>query len=247
MTTAASHLPSEILQHASATELHTAVHALNPRVAVFDCDGTLWAPDSGSGFMRWTIETGLISPKSIAWLNQRYARYNRGEVNELAICGEMVQVYAGLQVEELRRAAASYFEKFIAASIFLEMAQLVTDLQARGVEIWAVSSTNDWVVEEGLRRFNVPADRTLCARVAIEGGVVTDRILAVPTDQGKVTALNGAGITHPDAVFGNSIHDAAMLSIARCAFPINPSPALVERSAQESWRVYYPSLIRAIE
>lgn len=246
MTTAPSLLPSEILQYASEMELHRAVHGLAPSVAVFDCDGTLWAPDSGSGFMRWTIETELISPESIAWLQERYDRYNRGEVNELTICGEMVQVYAGLRVEELRRAAASYFEEHIAAFIFPEMEQLVTDLQTRGVETWAVSSTNDWVVEEGLRRFNIPANRILCARVASKNGVVTDRILAVPTDQGKVTALHGADITHPDAVFGNSIHDAAMLSIARRAFPINPSAALVERSVRESWCVYYPSLVRTI-
>jgi phosphoserine phosphatase len=47
----------------------------------------------------------------------------------------------------------------------------------------------------------------------------------------------------PDAVFGNSVHDAAMLAIARGAFPVNPTPALVERSAQEGWPVYYPGSV----
>ncbi len=243
MTTA---VPSNLLQYASAADLHAAVYALDPKTAVFDCDGTLWAPDSGSGFMRWTIETGLISPEAIAWLNQRYDRYKRGEVNELAICGEMVQVYAGLREGALRQAATTYFAEHIAPSIFPEMEKLVADLQARGVDIWAVSSTNDWVVEEGVSRFNVPASRVLSARVAVENGIVTDRILDVPTDQGKVTALNRAGITRPDAVFGNSVHDAAMLAIARRAFPINPSPALVERSALESWHIYFPELVRSI-
>ena len=32
------------------------------------------------------------------------------------------------------------------------------------------------------------------------------------------------GVTAPDAVFGNSVHDAAMLAIARRAFPVNPTP-----------------------
>jgi phosphoserine phosphatase len=246
MTIAPSHAPSEILEHATAADLHAAVHALDPKVAVFDCDGTLWAPDSGSGFMRWTIETGLLPPESIAWLDERYARYKRGEVNELAICGEMVQVYAGLREQDLRQAAAIFFEKHVAASIFPEMEKLIADLQAGGVEIWAVSSTNDWVVEEGVRRFKIPANRVLCARVAVEDGIVTDRVLDVPTDLGKVTALNRVGITHPDAVFGNSAHDAAMLAIARRAFPINPSPALVERSVKEHWHIYYPELMRSI-
>jgi phosphoserine phosphatase len=65
----------------------------------------------------------------------------------------------------------------------------------------------------------------------------------VPTDQGKVDSLLRAGIPAPDAVFGNSVHDAAMLAIARRAFPVNPTAALVERSAQEGWTIYYPASV----
>ncbi len=195
--------------------------------------------------MTYTVDTGLLSREAIDWLDGRYRLYKRSEVSELAICGEMVQVYAGLQEAELRRVAREYFRKRVEANIFPEMLELVQTLQSRGTEIWAVSSTNDWVVEEGVTRFGIPANRVLCARVQSVDGVITDRLIDVPTDQGKVTALAGAGITAPDAVFGNSVHDAAMLAIARGAFPVNPSPALVERSSQEGWSVYYPASIRS--
>jgi phosphoserine phosphatase len=84
----------------------------------------------------------------------------------------------------------------------------------------------------------------LAACVEVKDGVVTDVLHDVPTDEGKVAALRGAGVTTPDAVFGNSVHDAAMLEIARRAFPVNPTAALVERSAAESWAVYYPASVR---
>ena len=42
-----------------------SVLALNPQVAAFDCDGTLWFGDSGMKFMYWEIEAGLI-PNDIA-------------------------------------------------------------------------------------------------------------------------------------------------------------------------------------
>jgi phosphoserine phosphatase len=211
---------------------------------VFDCDGTLWSGDAGSSFMRWTIETGLISPEQIAWLNDRYEGYKRREVSELAICGEMVQVYRGLSVATMRDAAAAFFREYIEANIFPEVAELVAELQQNGCDIWAVSSTNDWVIEEGVRRFNIPANRVLAARVETQDGLVTDRILHVPTDEGKVEALRRVGITAPDAVFGNSVHDAAMLSIARGAFPVNPSADLLRRSAVEGWPVYYPASVQ---
>jgi len=238
-----THLAADPASAASLTtsEFHAAVFALDPKIAVFDCDGTLWSGDAGSTFMHWTVESGLLSREAIDWLDARYRGYKRGEVSELAICGEMVQVYQGLREDEMRRAAAQFFSEKVERNIFPEMLALVTELQHRGCEIWAVSSTNDWVIEEGVRRFNIPANRVLSARVAIKNGVVTDRILDVPTDQGKVTALSRVEITHPDAVFGNSVHDAAMLAIARRAFPVNPSTGLLERAAAEHWPVYFPT------
>jgi phosphoserine phosphatase len=193
--------------------------------------------------MRWTMDTGLLSREATDWLNSRYAEYKRGTVSELAICGEMVQIYHGLRESELRSAAATFFSDHIERNIFPEMLKLVTELQRDGVEIWAVSSTCDWVIEEGVQRFNIPANRVLAARVAIDNGRASERLLDVPTDEGKVASLKRAGITAPDAVFGNSVHDAAMLAIARGAFPVNPSAELVQRSAEENWPVYYPASV----
>ncbi len=228
----------------TTAEFHARVHALSPRTAVFDCDGTLWSGDAGSHFMRWSMETGLVSREKTAWLNGRYQGYKRGEVSELAICGEMVQVYAGLPIATLREAAATFFAQHIEQNIFPEMQQLITELHSTGCEIWAVSSTNDWVIEEGVRRFGIPAGRVLSARVASVEGLATDSLIDVPTDEGKVTALHRAGVLAPGAVFGNSVHDAAMLAIARAggAFPVNPSPELTQRSA-EGWPVYYPASV----
>jgi phosphoserine phosphatase len=226
-------------------QFHAAVLSLNPTIAVFDCDGTLWSGDAGSAFMHWTIEKGILSREATDWLDARYRGYQRGEVSELAICGEMVQVYHGLREQEMRTAAAEFFATRIEQNIFPEMLTLIRTLQTRGTDIWAVSSTCDWVIEEGVRRFNIPASRVLSARVSVAADIVTDILLDIPTDEGKVASLSRAGITAPHVVFGNSVHDAAMLAIARTsgAFPVNPTPALLERSALEHWPVYYPASV----
>ena len=246
---------SEIItpRRLTTPEFHARVHALNPTIAVFDCDGTLWSGDAGSAFMHWSIDTKLISPEQISWINSRYEGYQRGTVSEYDICGQMVQLYRGLPEQTLREAAAHFFADYIEPNIFPELAALISELQSNHCEIWAVSSTNDWVIEEGVRRFNIPADHVLAARVEIDNGIITDRLIHVPTDEDKVEALHRVGITAarnpPHAVFGNSIHDAAMLSIARSqtglcgAFPVNPSTALLDRAATESWPVYYPASV----
>jgi len=227
----------------TTAEFYKAVDELSPAVAVFDCDGTLWSGDAGSGFMNWTLEKGLLSREAMDWIDTRYRGYTRGEVSEMAICGEMVRMYRGLGVDEMRRAAREFFASRIERNIFPEMLALIENLRARGTDIWAVSSTNDWVIEEGVQRFGIPPERVLAACVQVNDGMVTDMICHVPTDEGKVEALARVGVTAPDAVFGNSVHDAHMLAIARRAFPVNPSTALVERSAREGWAVYYPASV----
>jgi phosphoserine phosphatase len=195
--------------------------------------------------MTWSMEAGLLSRDASDWIDARHRLYRQDQVSELEICGEMVQVYAGLREEELRRAAARYFAAHIEALIFPEMEALIADLRAAGTEIWAVSSTNHWVVEEAARRFGISLERVLAACVRVQDGVITSDLIDVPTDEGKAGSLRRVGIPAPDAVFGNSIHDAAMLEMAQRPFPINPSPALAELAAQRGWAVFYPEAVLA--
>lgn len=230
----------------TTSAFEAAVREMEPRIAVFDCDGTLWSGDAGSSFMAWSIEAGLLPQETNDWLAGRYDLYNRGGLSEVGICGEMVQVYAGLHEDRMREAAEQFFQERIEALIFPELQRVVADLQRFGCEIWAVSSTNHWVIEAGVQRFNIAPEKVLSARVDVVDGIVTDRVLDVPTDEGKVLALARKGVLRPDAVFGNSIHDAAMLAIARRAFPINPTKALQEQSAGAGWQVYFPASVRSL-
>ena len=69
----------------------------------------------------------------------------------------------------------------------------------------------------------------------------------VPTGEGKAVALKRVGLPHPDAVFGNSIHDLAMLEMARRAFPVNPSPALIAAAAKNGWGYFRPAAAEGIQ
>lgn len=212
----------------------------NPKVAVFDCDGTLWSGDAGSGFLFWSLEQGLVSRSTCDWIDRRYRAYQAGKVSEVEICGQMVQIYAGLRDQELRAAAARYVEEFVRPRIFPEMAALVTALRRTGAGIWAVSSTCRWVVAEAVRDFGIPEDRVLAAEVRVVDGLIGSEIVDVPTDEGKAATLARIGLNAPDAAFGNSIHDLAMLRIARHAFPVNPSPALLQAAAKYGWGYFRP-------
>ena len=224
----------------TADEFERLVLENNPKVAVFDCDGTLWSGDAGLEFMTWSLEQGLVSRSTCDWIDSRHRAYRAGKVSEVEICGEMVQIYAGLRDQELRSAAAEYIQKFVKARVFPEMAGLLENLRRANVEIWAVSSTNKWVVAEGVRDLLIPEDHVLAAEVHVRGGMITSDLVDVPTDEGKAVTLRRIGVPNPDAVFGNSIHDLAMLEIAHHAFPVNPSPALLAAAAKNGWGYFMP-------
>jgi phosphoserine phosphatase len=224
----------------SAVEFIQQVLATRPAIAVFDCDGTLWSGDAGSEFFYWEMERGFIAPELIEPIKLRYREYKAGRVDELAICGEMIQINQGVEHERLCRAAREFFAETVAPRIFPEMRELIAKLAAQGCEIWAVSSTNDWVIEAGAESFGIPRERVLAATLAVENGLVTDRLLRVPTDELKQTAIEEIIARPVDAVFGNSIHDLAMMEKARHAYAIHPNRDLEQRAIELGWTVYWP-------
>lgn len=217
-----------------------SVLALDIKIAVFDCDGTLWAPDSGSGFFYWEQEQGLLSPDVIAWILPRYDDYNAGNVAEEVMCGEMVTVHKGRSRERLEKAARDYWHAHIPATIFPEMHRLTHELKQRGVELWAVSSTNNWVVEVGAEHFGIPREHVLAASIHFENEIATDRLVRVPSGPDKAVAIREVIGSPVDAVFGNSIHDLAMLELAKYPFAINPNSSLRPIALERGWTIYDP-------
>jgi phosphoserine phosphatase len=224
----------------SADELFAAVRNAGPAVVAFDCDGTLWAPDSGRKFLYWSLDKGLVPPARADWARRRYDEYLAGDVAQEVICGEMAQLYAGVSESQMTSAAHEFFNAHIRPQFFVEMVSLVAELHDRQSEIWLISSTNSWVVEQGAAHFRVPADRGLCTRVRIENGIVTDQLLGVPTGPAKVSALRNAGARQPACAFGNSIHDRELLVFAQHAFAINPDPELRTEAEMRGWPVFCP-------
>ncbi len=226
---------------ASQTEFVSGILALSPRVAVFDCDGTLWAGDSGAGFFYWELDRGLIPAEIARWARARYDEYLAGKVGEEQMCGEMVTIHQGIEEAAIRKAAREYFDSEVADRIFPDMAELTRVLRATGCELWAVSSTNNWVVEVGAERFGIPPERVLAACVKTENGRATGTLVHVPSGDGKATALQAVMKPPIDVVFGNSIHDFAMLELAAHPFCINPTPELIGLAQDHRWTVYWPA------
>jgi phosphoserine phosphatase len=225
----------------SATAFVNSVVRLQPAFATFDCDGTLWSGDAGEGFFDWELRRGVVSDDLATAIRARYADYRAGKVSEDDMCGEMVTIHRGLREADINQVAAEYFDEYVKPNIFPEMQELVGRLIDAGSDVWAVSSTNLWVIQAAMRHFGIPSKKILAATVEIDNGVITDRLVRVPSGEGKPRAILDVAKRNPDAAFGNSRWDAAMLSMARNAFAVNPNSDLEKVARAHNWTIYFPA------
>ncbi|HUR36225.1 MAG TPA: haloacid dehalogenase-like hydrolase [Terriglobales bacterium] len=230
----------------NAQQFVEKILAMRPRVAVFDCDGTLWENNSGEDFLEWSMQHKLVSDETAAWMRKRYDEYKAGDVGEAQMCGEMVTMYAGNTVATMEAAAQEFVAEIVAPNLFPEMLELTRRLAAQRCNLWAVSSTNEWVVREGVKTFEIPGDHVLAGTAAIVDDMATKQLTNMPSGDGKATALRNVVVPRHgrmDVVFGNSIHDAAMLRMAEQGFAVNPNPDLEKMAGTYGWTIYWPEKI----
>jgi HAD superfamily phosphoserine phosphatase-like hydrolase len=234
----------------TAKEFIDGVLHLRPRIAAFDCDGTLWAGDAGERFFDWELREDAVFPDRMyreqlsQFWRERYAAYKRGEVEEDTMCGEMVTLHEGIREKLLMEAAVGFFDEFFVRQIFPEMRGLVERLQETGCDIWVVSSSNEWVIRAGMKHFEIPEKRILAAKVEVSDGVATGRLIRVPSGHGKPKALREFAGDQIDAAFGNSRWDTEMIAMAKHAFAVNPNPDLEAVARERGWKIYFPAVPR---
>jgi phosphoserine phosphatase len=186
------------------------------------------------------MKRGIVSAQISDLMRGRYLEYKAGKVSEDAMCGEMVTMHQGMTEAALMKAAWDFMEQSFPGHIFPEMQDLVSRLQKNGCDVWAVSSSNEWVIRAGMKSFGIAEDHILAAKVELENGVITDRLTCIPSGPGKPKALREVVKNEIDAAFGNSRWDADMLAIAKHAYAINPNPDLEAAARQRGWTIYFP-------
>ena len=176
------------------------------------------------------------------WARARYADYRAGKVSEDDMCGEMVTINRGLREAEVLDLARTFFAENFVSRIFPEMKELISRLLELGCDVWAVSSTNEWVIREAMLHVGIAQEKILAAAVAIDNGIIiTDRLTRVPSGPGKPKAILKEIGQIPDVAFGNSRWDAEMLTLARFPVAVNPNPDLEEVARERGWTIYWPN------
>ncbi|MGE4231913.1 MAG: HAD family hydrolase [Bacteriovoracia bacterium] len=198
------------------------IEASKNTIAVFDADGTLWRGDVGESFLKFQIENNLLTAipseaKADPW-SYYWRAVKEGRAREAY--GWPVSWNAGRTSAELSQYCAEFFEGF-SKNIFSPMRWLVEKMQQSKIEVWVVSASMRWIVEEGAKAFGIGVDKVIGASVSVIDGVLTSSLEhPVPYREEKAKLIKrfiGSKNTQGNLSFGagNTYWDKEMVELAK--------------------------------
>ncbi len=196
--------------------------------AVFDADGTLWPEDVNNLLLDYQETHNLRSHSDL--LEEKYkegkGRYNR--------CREFASRQEGFSLEEFKIQSRQVLEK-TPLQVFTFQKKLLKFLKEKEIFIYVVTASLKWLVEEAVKKYNLPIDKVLGMESHIENGKITSKLIEPLTyDLGKREALlQVAGPKKPLLAAGNSPSDLSLLNMAKISFVVNSADSKNENYISE--------------
>ena len=190
--------------------IEKTVQTVDQKMAVFDADGTLWPEDLGHDFFHYQIKHQLIEKPP--WLEQFDSIYKK---NPSQACAFIVQCNQGVLLEDYRQ-WFKYFLKETPLNVFSFQRDLIEILHKLKVQIFIISASPKWLVEEALNHYDLSVHKTIGIETKIVNGKITDQLLLpLSIKEGKVESfLNTTNQTYPFLVSSNSMSDLSLMNIA---------------------------------
>jgi phosphoserine phosphatase len=221
--------------------LNTTLPMTIRKVAVFDCDGTLFGQ-----VPHYLADEALYR---YADLNYR-GREDAFSIEKMAILERMAadgdnvgkpyvedraRFLAGMTPRQVADLGWDCFDESYRGKFYPEMKQLVANLREYGFEVWILTASPEFLYQRFMaEELGIPEVNVIGVKSVVENGVLTDRIiLPVPQDDGKAATIPTFIKTRPLIVGGNSRGDRDMLDLsAGLKIVVNPDDVTV-RPAQD--------------
>ena len=179
-------------------------------VAAFDADGTLWPRDVGKSFFQYQVANRILSKDPQEKFNSIRAEKGR----EMALIW-LAQAQAGFSLKELNQ----WIREFLQQNpfrMFSFQQCLIEWLMSHKVEVFVVSSSLKWVLDQALLPYHIPQQNIVGVQTEVQKGIITDKpILPAPIQADKVPAFQAvAKGARPFLVAGNTLADQALLEFS---------------------------------
>ena len=226
------------------------------KVAVFDCDGTLFgqvpyylADEALYDFAQknYAGKTDKKSKEKMAIVDKLLHGDNVG----VEYVQNRIRFLSGLTPEEIQSIGNDMFQEKYQNKMYPEMKQLLANLKDYDFEIWVVSASPELLYQRFVaEQLGIPEDRILGVRSLVTAdGVVTDQLVyPVPQDNGKAEVVNTFIKAKPLFAGGNSRGDMELMNTSvGLKMIVNPDDKKVEKEmGNKTVKQYWDNDPRAI-
>lgn len=209
------------------------------KVAVFDCDGTLFgqaphylADEALYSYAKthYADKKDPVSKKKMKIIDRMLHGNNTG----MDYVKERIAFLSGMTTEEVQRMGEDCFREKYQEKFYPQMRILLADLQEYGFEVWVVSASPELLYQGFVHKaLGIPVDRILGVRSVVRNDTVTNELVyPVPQDEGKSEAIQTFIKAKPLFAGGNSRGDMEMMNESiGLKLIVNPDDKSVEKGA----------------
>lgn len=225
------------VNHRLESFLNSTIIIQERKVAVFDCDGTLFgqvphylADEALYSFAQRTYagKKDALSKKKMKIIDGMLHGNNVGT----QYVQDRINFLSGLTKEEVMRIGEDCFHEKYQQKMYPQMRELLANLKEYGFEIWVLSASPELLYQQFVHReLGIPVNRILGVKSVVRNDTVTNMmVLPVPQDDGKADAIQTFIKARPLFAAGNSRGDMEMMNESvGLKLIVNPDDEKVEK------------------
>ena len=211
--------------------LNTTLAMTIRKVAVFDCDGTVFgqAPYYLADEALYAYADAVYKGRTDKKAKEKLAILDRmvkdGNNVGKPYVEDRVHFLSGLTVEEIEQMGVDCYYQSYQGKMYPEMKALIANLKAYGFEVWIVTASPELLYQKFVaEEFGIPVTQIVGAKCVIEHGRTVDEIIfPIPQDDGKAASIETFIKARPLVVGGNSRGDMDMINLS-CGLKIVVNP-----------------------
>jgi phosphoserine phosphatase len=199
--------------------LNSTITMNERKVAVFDCDGTLFgqSPYYLADEALYVYAKEHYAGKSDSISKAKYAIIDdmlHGPDNVgIAYVQKRINFLSGLTPDDIAKIGNDCYQEKYAQKLYPEMKELLANLKEYGIEIWVLTASPEFLMQRFVHeQLGIPVGQILGVKSTVRHGVTTNEIVTpVPQDWGKSEAIYTFIKARPILVGGNSRGDMEMM------------------------------------